>query len=119
CLEHGAYLLILAAMWRAGGDLPDDDIMLMRVTHLTRSQWKRIRPRLWGFMHPIAGGRFTQDKLLETINAVRRKRKSQHDKVTARWLKKKGLADTAASSRYIPADTNYEPLIETTLPGQS
>jgi uncharacterized protein YdaU (DUF1376 family) len=106
CTEHGAYLLILGAMWRAGGDLPDDDLMLMRVTHLTRGQWRRMRPRLWGFMHPIPGGRFTQDKLLETFNAVRRQRKSQSDNAKARWLKKKGLADAAASSRHMPSNTN-------------
>lgn len=109
CLEHGAYLQILGAMWRAGGDLPDDDTTLMRITHLTRSQWKRIRPRIMGFMHPISGGRFTQDKLLETINAVRRKRQSQKDNANARWLKKKGLADAMASSRHMPIDAIPKP----------
>lgn len=101
CLEHGAYLQIIGAMWRAGGDLPDDDLLLMRLTHLTRGQWKRIRPRIMGFMHPIAGGRFTQDKLLQTFNAVRQKHQSRSDSARARWLKKKGSPDAFVSRSHM------------------
>ena len=41
--EHGAYFLLLIAMWRAGGYVPDDDAKLARFTRLTIRQWKIAR----------------------------------------------------------------------------
>lgn len=48
-LEHGAYMLLLMAMWRAGGALPNDDRYLSRATHLSNAQWQRIRPTILAF----------------------------------------------------------------------
>lgn len=95
-IEHGAYLLLLGAMWRGGGSLPEDDEFLMRVTGLRRSQWHRMKPTIMAFMHRIAGGRFTQDKLLQTFDVVRTKRKKAVHAANAMWLKKKGLPEAFA-----------------------
>ena len=40
--EHGAYLLILMAMWRAGGRLPCEAAKLARFARLTPAKWARI-----------------------------------------------------------------------------
>jgi uncharacterized protein YdaU (DUF1376 family) len=51
--EHGAYLLILMAMWRAGGSLPDDDETMARCAKVTLDKWRRISPRILAFMEPV------------------------------------------------------------------
>jgi uncharacterized protein YdaU (DUF1376 family) len=52
--EHGAYLLILMAMWRAGGSLPDDDKTLARCAKVTLDKWRRISPQIRAFLQPVA-----------------------------------------------------------------
>lgn len=41
--QHGAYLLLLFAMWRAGGVLTDDNFQLARVTRMTPKKWLKVR----------------------------------------------------------------------------
>lgn len=42
-LEHGAYLLLLMAMWRAGGSLPAADANLAKLARCSPDQWAEIR----------------------------------------------------------------------------
>ena len=42
-LEHGAYLLLLMAMWRAGGSLPAADANLAKLARCTPDQWAEVR----------------------------------------------------------------------------
>jgi uncharacterized protein YdaU (DUF1376 family) len=44
--EHGAYLLLLAAMWRRNGWVPDDDRDNARILGLTPAKWRRVKDRL-------------------------------------------------------------------------
>ena len=48
--EHGAYLLLLAAMWRRDGTVPDDDRDNARILGLTVGKWRKIKARLEGFL---------------------------------------------------------------------
>lgn len=48
-LEHGAYLLLLMAMWRAGGKLPADDVRLAKLAKVTPDQWAEIRDIILDF----------------------------------------------------------------------
>lgn len=43
-VEHGAYLLLLMAMWRANGKLPADDERLSRLTLLSAEEWAKVKP---------------------------------------------------------------------------
>lgn len=47
--QHGAYLLLLMTMWRAGGSLPDDDRKLARLVGCTGSRWAKIRAEVMEF----------------------------------------------------------------------
>lgn len=48
--EHiGAYMLLLMAMWNAGGSLPDDDVKLARVARLSVKKWRSIAVDLMPF----------------------------------------------------------------------
>ncbi|OYU50887.1 MAG: hypothetical protein CFE27_14800 [Alphaproteobacteria bacterium PA1] len=62
--EHGAYLLLLAAMWRRDGSVPDDDKDIARIVGLSLSKWLKVRARL-GTMLQTDGKRLTQKKLQE------------------------------------------------------
>src|SRR3990167_7660493 len=97
--EHGAYMLLLISMWRAGGTLPDDDKTLARVARMTMSQWRRAKPALWRFME-VGKGYITQHKLLQTIDAVRQLSQSRRDSARRRWLKHKGLPSALASAEH-------------------
>lgn len=48
--EHGAYLLLLAAMWRRNGYVQDDDADNARILGLTKAKWLKTKARLSGFL---------------------------------------------------------------------
>lgn len=48
--EHGAYLLLLAAMWRRDGSVPDDDRDNARIVGLTKARWMKVKARLSEFL---------------------------------------------------------------------
>ncbi len=89
-IEHGAYLLLLFAMWRGNGGVPNDDKRLARITHLSLKQWLRVKPTI--MRHCVPSGAFlTQPMLLKSIDIVRQKSSKASDSARARWLKHKGL----------------------------
>jgi len=47
--EHGAYLLLLMAIWRAGGKLPRDPKKLALLTKSTDDEWAELSPTILGF----------------------------------------------------------------------
>lgn len=55
CTEHGAYILLLMAMWRAGGSLPDDPSKLARFARCTTGQWARMSPTILEFFEQEDG----------------------------------------------------------------
>lgn len=48
--EHGAYLLLLMAMWRRGGSVPDDDSDNARMVGLPLRRWREMKARLGRFL---------------------------------------------------------------------
>lgn len=60
--EHGAYLLLLAAMWRRNGSVPDDDRDNARIVGLTPAKWRAVKARLSGLL-TFADGTITQKNL--------------------------------------------------------
>lgn len=61
-LEHGAYFLILKAMWNSKGYLPNDEVRLSRIAKLTLDKWRKISKTIMEFM-TIEGSRITQNRL--------------------------------------------------------
>lgn len=47
--QIGAYMLLLMAMWNAGGKLPADETKLARVTRMSLKKWKAISDDLMPF----------------------------------------------------------------------
>lgn len=110
-IEHGAYLLLLMAMWRNNGSLPDDDRMLSRYARLTAGQWHRIAPTVRAFFTP-RDGFLSQGRLTDELDAVRRNSKRQSDNVKARWRKTKEKVDTTA----VPSGTSGNTPLPLPLP---
>jgi uncharacterized protein YdaU (DUF1376 family) len=94
-IEHGAYLLLLMAMWRANGSLPDDDRMLARYTKLTAGQWARIAPTVRPFFRS-ENGRISQGRLTDELKHVRQHSTKQSNAAKARWLKSNDTNDATA-----------------------
>ena len=95
-IEHGAYLLLLMAMWRSGGHLPDDDRMLARYARLTNGQWARMAPTIRAFFK-AENGTLTQGRLTETYEAVRQRSHKASDSAASRWLKNNEKVNANAS----------------------
>lgn len=60
--EFGAYMLILIAMWRAGGSLPDDEALIRRVSRIRENHWAQSRDRIFALLSR-GDGRVTQKRL--------------------------------------------------------
>lgn len=60
--EHGAYLLLLMAMWRRDGTVPDDDKDNARIVGLSLQKWRHIKARLLPFL-TLENGFLTQNRL--------------------------------------------------------
>lgn len=71
--EHGAYLLLLFAMWRRNGEVPDDDKDNARVTRLSIAKWRKVKERLRPFL-TFDNGQITQKRLKKEWDYVAEKR---------------------------------------------
>ena len=84
-LEHGAYFLILIAMWRTPhGWLPNDKSLLRKCAKLSAANWQRVEGTIMPLLL-IEDDRVSQKRLL-------RERRIAHTKTTA--------ATTAANTRW-------------------
>lgn len=71
--EHGAYLLLLMAMWRRGGSVPDDDVDNARIVNLSPRRWRQVRERLAPLL-VLGEGQISQGRLKKEWDFVQRKR---------------------------------------------
>lgn len=98
-IEHGAYLLLLMTMWRAGGSLPKDDKQLARYARMSTAQWVRIKPTMMPFFR-VSADSITQGRLTDELVAVRQKSERQSNSARAKWRKNRDMrhADADAES---------------------
>lgn len=71
--EHGAYLLVLMAMWRSGGSLPNDETRLARLAKLPVNRWRAMAPTILEFM-AVEGDVITQKRLVSELKIANEKR---------------------------------------------
>lgn len=86
--EHGAYLLLLMAMWRGGGKLPADDVRLARLAHCSDAEWAGMRSTILGFFRRRRGV-LTQKRLT-----------AEHAKYTDTIAKRSVAGKRNAEKRY-------------------
>lgn len=63
---HGAYLLLIMAMWRAGGKLPRDEAKLARIAQCTPEQWATVRDDIMAFFK-VSGGAIRHNRVSKEI----------------------------------------------------
>lgn len=106
-LEHGAYLLLLIAMWRTPDcSLPNDPEKLRRYARMTRGQWGRIEHVIMEFFY-ADGAVIRQGKLNDIRKAVRQKSKSARTSANARWLKNNDSHDANAQKPQSVRNANH------------
>ncbi|MBU2233170.1 MAG: DUF1376 domain-containing protein [Alphaproteobacteria bacterium] len=70
--EHGAYLLLIGALWNNEGRLPADDDTLAGYAKLTVKEWLTIKPKLVnGVLLKIVRGKLTQPRVTEDLAKYR------------------------------------------------
>lgn len=66
--EHGAYLLLIAALWNNEGRLPGDDDTLAAYAQVTLKEWQAMKPKL---LRPtllkLSRGKLMQDRVTEDL----------------------------------------------------
>lgn len=60
--QHGAYLLLLGALWNSGGKLPADDATLARRALCTPSEWSAMKETILAFFQ-VRRGKLTHKRL--------------------------------------------------------
>lgn len=112
-LEHGAYLLLLFTMWRAGGSLPNDDKKLARYAKLSAGQWERIKETVMEFF-TVDNGLVTQSRLTRELEFVRQRSERQSRNAKAKVLKDNDPRVATAQPRHShsPAPTPTPTLTE-------
>lgn len=70
--EHGAYLLLIGALWNNEGRLPADDATLAGYAKLSPKEWEAIKPKLInGTMLKIVRGKLIQPRVTEDLAKYR------------------------------------------------
>lgn len=120
--EHGAYLLLLAAMWRRNGWVPDDDKDNARILHMTVAKWRRTKDRLSGFLI-FKDGEISQKNLLKNWENVQEKIEKNRENGSKggrpKTNKNKGLTKADGYVSHNPNNNQPEPEpkpYNTTLP---
>jgi uncharacterized protein YdaU (DUF1376 family) len=74
--QHGAYLLLLMTMWKAGGKLPNDPAKLARIAGVSLRRWHLIWPEIAAFFD-AADGFVTQNRLVREYRKAVSKREKR------------------------------------------
>lgn len=64
--DHGAYLLLIGALWNNDGKLPADDETLAAFAKLTPKEWAIVRPKLMPLFR-VVRGKLTQPRVTEDL----------------------------------------------------
>ena len=74
--QIGAYMLLLMAMWNAGGKLPSDEAKLARVARLSVKKWKSIADDLMSFFE-VDGTEIRHHRLTKELQKSESKSQSR------------------------------------------
>lgn len=108
--QHGAYLLLLGALWNNGGKLPADDATLASKALVTKAEWALLKPLILPFFK-VVRGKLTQKRVaaeLAKYESIIGKRKSA-GKVGSEVTNGKRSRSGAANADRLPTKPEPEP----------
>lgn len=90
--EHGAYLLLIGALWNAGGTLPADEDLLSRIACCTAGRWAKVWPRICVFfeIRSTAQGSWLEHKRVS----------ADIEKQVAKWEQKSNAGKRGAAKKW-------------------
>ncbi|WP_256752326.1 DUF1376 domain-containing protein [Mesorhizobium sp. Mes31] len=109
--QIGAYMLLLMAMWNAGGRLPDDDAKLARVARLSLKKWRALSVDLLTFFER-EGGEIGHGRLTRELHKAQGKSQARAaagargGAATALKTKAHAAANAGALPRHLPESRN-------------
>lgn len=111
--QHGAYLLILMAMWRSPDcSVPDDDRQLARITAQSVQSWKRMRQVITKMLSPSDDhGSWSQKRLHKEWEKTIAKSSVRKGSAEKRWSKKVLGHDANAYAKPMQSESEPEPNI--------
>jgi uncharacterized protein YdaU (DUF1376 family) len=93
CFEHGAYMLILMAMWRNGGTLPNDEVRLAKITKNSLAIWRKHSAAVMELFDIDDAGKLSQKRLSKelqrTLSRIEKRREAGQLGNEAKSLKNK------------------------------
>lgn len=109
--QHGAYLLLLMAMWRAGGRLPNEAAKLARIAGLSAARWAKLEAdvlELFDVRDDDIGHKRIQKEFEKYTRTSENRRASGALGGKAKALKNKetGLATAEANADQNPTNQN-------------
>lgn len=69
--EHGAYLLLLMAMWSRGGSLPNNSELIRKTAKVKPQRWPAIWEAIGPFFELNEDGELTQRRIVKELDYVR------------------------------------------------
>lgn len=116
--EHGAYLLLLMAYWRAGEPLDNNDAKLARIARCSSREWAEVKPAVLAFFEvgdKLIHGRVERELARATeqheakverarVAAAKRWAKHGHDASNAQACPKHAPSMPQASAKHAPSN---------------
>jgi uncharacterized protein YdaU (DUF1376 family) len=81
--EHGAYVRLICKYWTKGSCLPDDDKQLARITGMSVTKWRKIRPTVQAFFYDGWRHKRIDAELAKAAATIEKRQKA----ATVRWEK--------------------------------
>lgn len=108
--EHGAYLLLIAALWNNEGRLPSDDDTLAGYAKLSVKEWMAIKPKLMP-MFRVVRGKLTQPRVSEDLAKYRDTscKRKQAGKAGGKASSGKLTGKRQANASGLPTQSESEP----------
>jgi len=114
-VEHGAYLLLIGALWDSGGKLPADDETLADHALLTPEEWAGMKARIMPFFK-VSRGFLTQERVTEELAKYRdtsgKRKMAGKAGGKATHGKETGISQAIAKQMPTQSESESEPKIE-------
>lgn len=115
--EHGAYLMLIGALWDGGGKLPADDDTLASHAMLTPKEWASMKAKIMPFFK-VSRGFLTQARVTEELAKYRDTsgKRKQAGKAGGRASRGKDGGNGEANALQMPTQSESKSEEETPLP---